>query len=254
MVLHYIMSKGRPQPERQLTLAALQRAGLDPVLVLSEEETEDNLFEYLKLGTDTLLSPARHIGEKREFIRQHAGTNLHITFDDDLKFYRRVGNTGRTEKIAEDGPALAAMFAELHTLMQTTTIAGITERIMLHVMPLPVRRNRYPMFVYGINPALLPEGITWNMNCFEDLDFVIHSLSRGGGTGVLTSWAVDQHRNGRVSPGGAEGYRTPELRVAAAQELRRRWHRFEYVLPEHRQKPDKVCFRWSRIAKAGGLE
>lgn len=205
----------------QPTLKALEEAGLNPILLVQEQQWEEYIGRY---SVEIRSLPARitTIAPTRQWILENIGhSNSFCMLDDDLVFYRRRTDdpTKLTDALPED---LERAFAQMDkALSDGHPHVGFAAREGANHNTHTLVENTRIMRVLGYNRDVLKrEDIRFDrMEVMEDFDVALQLLERGYPNLVLNSYAHNQAGSGRA--GGCSAFRTPAMQARAANELAR---------------------------------
>ena len=213
----FIPTCGRATSSQQTTLAALNEADLEPVLVVQAKEAE--LYAHLPAVVRVLPEHITTIAPTRQYIlAQWVVEPTFCMVDDDLVFFKRR-NDDRT-KLADIYPSeLSAAFREMEVMLLSVSHVGFAAREGANRDTDKLRWNTRIMRVLGYNTKVLRDfRIRFDrLEVMEDFDVALQLLSKGSQNVILNEYANNQAGSGKS--GGCSTFRTPELHARNAYKL-----------------------------------
>lgn len=204
---------------QQPTMLALRDAGLEPILVVQDQEYTTYMNAWPDARIYALPAGITTIAPTRDHILLHVGGHQNICMiDDDLVFYRR--RTDDPTKLTGILPdELEKAFVQMETLLLDYAHVGFAAREGANRDTEQFILNTRIMRVLGYNrEVLLNERIGFNrMQVMEDFDVALQLLEKGHENIVMNHFAHNQAGSGRA--GGCSAFRTPQMQADNARLL-----------------------------------
>jgi len=190
----------------------------DNILAVCDEVDEGELRAQ---GMRTFLVPTgpdgvKSIADKRAYIlRQFKDSDKLVMFDDDLRFFNRIGDTVKLEPASPE--SLNEMLSTLSALLDKYVHVGVSARGGNNNLKSPFEMNTRMMYVLGYRPQVVAtECELGRIQHREDFDYTLQLLRKGYENVVLSHWACDNVYN---EAGGASLERTTEASNEDAYKL-----------------------------------
>jgi len=214
----FIPSKGRP--EEQVTLSNLPEILHPRVKILVDEdeleEYEDQMYPVEIVGLPELVTG---IGNVRQWAIENCETPYAFLLDDDMIFFKRIGETTSLEKCTEQ--TCIEMFQELTDWLSLEgyPVVGVSARQGNNRVEEPFKDVTRQMNFHGIDVNLFKHyGLKFNkQEVMEDFHMTLDLLSLGIPNRVMYQWCWNQ--KGSNEKGGCSTYRTWEMQKRNAEQL-----------------------------------
>lgn len=184
------------------------------------------------------------IGPKRDYILQIARADKIIMMDDDLRFYKRLGDGRFVIAMPDD---TEAMIGDILTLLDTYPHVGLVDKFMSTGRPRHHQECKRFNQVLAFNRDLFPHPWPRFRLAFahEEHDMHLQFLTRGYKTAITTEWSKSDKHN---SDGGCSDWRSADKFKAAQEQMLKLWPTIVTV------KDDQdVNYNWREAKRIGGI-
>lgn len=230
----YIPTLGRP--DEQPAYEQLNRAGLEPWLVVDKSDCSD----YSRYRS--LEASVRGIAEKRQWIVEHAGRQKFCMIDDDMTIgiVYRSGDVCTIDRHPTPGK-VRGQFEAANKLLNTFAHGGVHTRHFVNYAKQPYETNRgYYRQIMFFNPALVPRMPAYVGYTAEDVRFKIALLEQGLDYFIMTSCCMLETKAKSLPTHFTQDSKNKDMRALGA----------EY--PDHvrKTKDGRITLSYSGILKA----
>ncbi len=235
----YLPTKGRWQPDRALTVKALQRDEVPLRLVVEPQEAE--AYERWATERDRLLVlPFSNLGKgsypARNWIREHAegeGHARHWQLDDNIIEFRRLW---RGRRIPCDAGIALRVCEDFSDRYENVGVSGLNYQMFVPAeTPEPFYLNCHVYSATLVNHAM---PYRWRLTYNEDTDLCLQALVGGWCTVLLNAFMANKMRTMAMGGGNTDVLYQGDGRLAMAHVLRRAWPgivdvRWRFGRPQH---------------------
>jgi len=214
----YIPTKGRAGKQVTLDFLGDELRGVCTLLV-DADEFDNYCLEVDDINIISMPPEVKGIGKVRQWAVENCPTPYLFLMDDDMVFFRRIGDTVKLEKCAPD--MMEELFDELLNWMSLDDIpvVGLSARQGNNNNPNIYQEATRQMNFHGIDVQRFKAlGLRFDgQDVMEDFYMTLSLLTQGIPNRVMYQYCWNQKGSG--SEGGCSSYRTWEMQKRCAEEL-----------------------------------
>lgn len=237
MIGLYIPTIGRV--DKQITALVLKEAGIDYKLVVKTKADAGN--------EPYIICKASGIKATRQYILEKSTEDKIIMLDDDLKFRKRIKDTGRFTKC--EPKDIRKLLSLIEKLLDRHAHVGLVDEFMCNIRPPGfITIGRYTSLI-AYNKKLFPK--PWpkfRIEINEEHDFNLQLLNKGLRPAIITDYTKSTKF---FADGGCNTWRTAEVEKTAHWDLAKLWPNFVSVVPnKYNMSKVGIRFNWKAIERS----